>query len=151
FSNLTMVGLDLPSLFHWKSEEGFLFLHGNAEVTPDGAQWGVRLTWVEQAWSIGTEIWFYLLAPFLVRQNFIVQLFLGTASCALMILMGKFSALTYFFFPANLWFFLCGSLLFRFYQSEYFLVPKWAGVAALVYAISVGCSVGQVTNPVVHN
>jgi peptidoglycan/LPS O-acetylase OafA/YrhL len=60
FSNLTMVGQDVPSLFHWKSGQGFLFLHADAQTRPDGAEWGGRFPWIGQAWSIGTEIWFYL-------------------------------------------------------------------------------------------
>lgn len=151
FSNLTMVGQDLPSLFHWKSGEGFLFLHGNADVTPGGAEWGGSYTWIGQAWTIGTEIWFYLLAPFVVRRGVAVQITLASASCALMILMERFSPLTYFFFPANFWFFISGSLLYSFYQSRYFSVPTWAGPPALAYVIVAGCSVGVVSNPVVHN
>jgi peptidoglycan/LPS O-acetylase OafA/YrhL len=151
FSNLTMLGLDLPSLFHWKSGQGFLFLHAVGDTAPDGAEWGGWLPWIRPAWSIGTEIWFYLLAPFIVRRGVAIQISLASASCVLMVLMQRVSPLTYYFFPANLWFFLSGSLLFQFYRSRYFLAPKWVGLLALVYAIVAGCSLGAVSNPIIHN
>ena len=66
-SNWTMVGLDLPSLFHFKGQEGFLLFHFPAAAdAPDGAKWAGEFRTIGQAWSIGVEIWFYLLAPFLV-------------------------------------------------------------------------------------
>jgi peptidoglycan/LPS O-acetylase OafA/YrhL len=150
FSNLTMLGLDVPSWFHWKSGQGFLFLHGGAETAPDGAEWGARFLWIEQAWSVGTEIWFYLLAPFLVRRSVAIQIALASASCVLMVLMMRVSPLTYFFFPANLWFFLVGSLLFRLSRSRYFSPPEWSGSLALAYVLAAGCSVDAVSNPIVH-
>jgi peptidoglycan/LPS O-acetylase OafA/YrhL len=112
---------------------------------------GGNFSWIGQAWTIGTEIWFYLLAPFVVRRGVVIQIVLASASCVLMVLMERVSPLTYFFFPANFWFFLLGSLLFRFYKSRYFLVPNWCGIPALVFAIVAGCSVGAVSNSIFHN
>jgi peptidoglycan/LPS O-acetylase OafA/YrhL len=151
FSNLSMLGLDLPSLFHWKSGHGFLFLHAGDDTAPDGAEWGGWLIWIRQAWSIGTEIWFYLLAPFIVRRSVLVQIAIAGTSCTFMVFMERVSPLTYYFFPANLWFFLSGSLLFQFYRSWYFPPPRWVGLPALICAIVVGCSVGAVGNPTIHN
>jgi peptidoglycan/LPS O-acetylase OafA/YrhL len=151
FSNLTMLGLDLPTAFHWKAGQGFLFLHAGTEGAPDGAEWAARFTWIGQAWSIGTEIWFYLLAPVLVRRSVPIQIVLGSASCALMVLMERFSPLTHFFFPANLWFFLLGSLLFRFYQSQFFIASTWGGVLSFLYDAIAGCSIDAVSNPMIHN
>src|SRR5476651_539017 len=81
---------------------------------------GGNFSWIGQAWTIGTEIWFYLLAPFVVRRGVVIQIVLASASCVLMVLMGRVSPLTYFFFPANFWFFLLGSLL----QIPIFFSPK---------------------------
>lgn len=148
FSNLSMVGLDVPAMFDWKDGHGFLFLYGDTEPTPDGAQWAGNFAWVGQAWSIGTEIWFYLLAPFIVRRAVAIQAAVAIASCVLMLAMQRVSPLSFFFFPANLWFFLSGSLLFQFYRSQYFSAPKWCGVLALVYAAVAWCWVGSVDNPV---
>jgi peptidoglycan/LPS O-acetylase OafA/YrhL len=150
FSNLTMFGLDLPSLFHWQPEQGFSFLSGDAGPTTDGAEWGGRLPWITQAWSIGTEIWFYLFAPFLVRCSTSILFVIASASCALMMFMLPIWPLTYFFFPANLWFFVSGVLLCRWYSSDYFRVPHWAGIMALVYVIIAGCVVSQIDDAVIH-
>jgi peptidoglycan/LPS O-acetylase OafA/YrhL len=150
FSNLSMVGLDVPAMFSWKEGHGFLFLYGDTEPTPDGANWAGNFAWIGQAWSIGTEIWFYLLAPFIVRRAVAIQAAVAIASCALMLVMQKMSPLSFFFFPANLWFFLSGSLLFQFYRSRYFSAPKWCGVLALVYVVVACCWVGTVDNPIIR-
>jgi peptidoglycan/LPS O-acetylase OafA/YrhL len=149
FSNLTMLGLDLPSLFHWKSGQAFLYAGAGAETTLDGAEWGGWFLWIPQAWSIGTEIWFYLIAPLIIRRGVGLQITIGCASYALMHLMT--SPLTYAFFPANLWLFLSGSLLFRFYRSQLFSVPRWGGFLGLACAVIAWCTVGAVSNPAAHS
>ena len=150
FSNLTMLGLDIPSLFHWKAGEGFLFMHFRADAAPDGAQWMGWYPWVRQAWSIGSEIWFYLSIPFIVRWRPSAQIGLAILSCALMIYLGRFWPLTGFFFPANLWLFLSGALLFKCYRAR----PNWLtlipGELALLYILVAGVLVGLVENSMMH-
>ena len=127
FSNLTMIGLDIPSLFHWSAQKGFLFLHFNGgDTAPDGASWGGQLPWVRQAWSVGAEIWFYVLAPFLVRQRWTCQILWAVASLTISITMNARGLSTYYFFPANLWLFITGSLLFSAYPTIKFLGQRWA-------------------------
>jgi peptidoglycan/LPS O-acetylase OafA/YrhL len=147
-SNLSMIGLDLPALFHWKPGQGFLFLYGDTETTPDGAEWGGRLPWITQAWSVGSEIWFYLLAPFILRRSILVQSTVAIVSFAIMFLMQ--SPLAYFFFPANLWLFLVGSLLYQIFRSRHFAPPVWSGYLALAYVLLAGCSIGAASNRTVH-
>lgn len=66
-SNWTMIGLDIPSLFHFSEGRGFLPFHYLFPAdAPDGAKWAGEFRTIGQAWSIGVEIWFYILAPFLV-------------------------------------------------------------------------------------
>jgi peptidoglycan/LPS O-acetylase OafA/YrhL len=115
-SDWTMVGLDIPSLFHFTAEKGFLLFHSLAAgVAPDGATFAGSFRAIEPAWSIGVEIWFYLIAPFLMmlRSHWIVLIAL--LSIALKIVMTKFELATYFFFPAQLFFFMAGILLHRAY------------------------------------
>jgi len=150
FSNLTMVGLDLPALFHWKPGQGFLFLTFAADSAPDGVYWAGQFSWIGQAWSVGTEMWFYLLAPFLLRRPIVVQVAIASASLFLMIWMTGIGLQAYFFFPANLWLFLAGSILFRLYQRRYFSPPYWSGFAALAYVLFAVCAVGSVSNVMAH-
>ena len=150
FSNLTMIGQDLSSLFHWKAGEGFLFLTGDSEPSADGAQWAGHFRWVGQAWTIGTEIWFYLLAPFLVRRSAYIQIAIALASAAFIPLINKWTLL-YFSFPANLWFFLVGSLLYRWHSTNTLALPQWGGLAALGYVVIAGFTVGLIENEIIHN
>ena len=117
-SNWTMVGLDIPSLFHFKANAGFLFFHFyEPSDAPDGAKWAGEFRTIGQAWSIGVEIWFYLIAPFLVALRSRWILLIGLASLVLKIVMEKNGLLTYFFFPAQLCFFMAGMLLHRAYVA----------------------------------
>jgi len=122
-----MIGLDIPSLFHWSPEKGFLIFHSSsADAAPDGANWMGWYPWIRQAWSVGAEIWFYLLAPLMVRRRWTVQLAILLASLAIKLAMGAYDISTYYFFPANLWLFLAGSLLFAAYPAIETLGRRWA-------------------------
>lgn len=150
FSNLTMIGLDVPSLFHWSAQKGFLFLHFAAgDTSPDGAFWGGYLPWIRQAWSVGAEIWFYVLAPFLLRRHWTLQLSVAVASIAISITMSSMGLMTYYFFPANLWLFLTGSLLFVAYPTIKKLGRRlaWPALGGIVLIFAFG---GLVQNYAVH-
>jgi peptidoglycan/LPS O-acetylase OafA/YrhL len=78
---------------------------------------------IPQAWTLGLEIYFYLLAPFLVRRG---PLFIATmiaASLALrMLLQGAFGLSgqpwSFRFFPSEIALFMAGSLGYYVYASE---------------------------------
>jgi peptidoglycan/LPS O-acetylase OafA/YrhL len=79
-----------------------------------------------QAWSIGVEITFYLIAPILVRKLKIISL-VGLAFSSLSLkylLFSKFGLnhdpWTYRFFPTELGFFILGILSYRIYKSDLF-------------------------------
>ena len=118
-SNWTMVGLDIPSLFHFKGDVGFLFFHfPQAGDAPDGAKWAGEFRTIGQAWSIGVEIWFYLIAPFLIVLCTRWIVLIGLTSVALKSVMVYFGLLTYFFFPPQICFFIAGALLYRAYAAN---------------------------------
>lgn len=96
-SNWTMVGLDIPS-----------------------AKWAGDFRTIGPAWSIGVEIWFYLIAPFLVALRSRWIMLIGVTSIVLKSVMMKFGLETYFFFPAHLYFFMAGMLLHRAYVTNSF-------------------------------
>ncbi len=141
FANWTMIGLDIPSLFHFSKENGFMVFHYyGASTAPDGAAWVGDFRTIGQAWSIGLEIWFYILAPFIVRLSNIKLLLLTILSVAVKIAMEMNGFLTYFFFPAQLCFFLIGIFCHRFYKSNsVFLAKNQLGLIFLIIDILFTC------------
>ena len=78
---------------------------------------------VPQAWSLGIEIIFYLLAPLILRRSVFIQIGLILASLALRFSFRYFLNLfhdpwSYRFFPFELAFFLLGSVAYRAYGSR---------------------------------
>src|SRR5215212_5157693 len=71
FSNLTMIGQDIFSLLHFFPNGNYHFFYANYLDGADstGAVWGGGMRWNGAAWSIGLEIWFYLLVPFLYKLS----------------------------------------------------------------------------------
>jgi peptidoglycan/LPS O-acetylase OafA/YrhL len=114
FSNFTILGQDLTSLFH-ASASGLTLTWGqNTGPLDDGSVWLGYARIIMPAWTLGTEMWFYLLAPFLLR--------LGSRSIAAIVLIllcvrawfELFAGLqSYFLFPLQLPLFLIGSLAYR--------------------------------------
>lgn len=114
FSNVFMIGQDLPSLFHVSEAGGLRLTFEMPWTLPDGSLWAGYAREIGPAWSIGTEIWFYLLAPFLMRARSSTLLMLGAAGLALRFYMVEVRGLTgYFFFPTQLPLFLAGALAYR--------------------------------------
>lgn len=105
FSNWTMIGQDLPSLFDFSVTDGFIF------PPQAGGHWVADLRTIGPAWSLGLEIWFYLLVPFMVRLRTPLLLTIAFASGALALMAPE--VISYFSFPTNLVFFVIGMLLQR--------------------------------------
>jgi peptidoglycan/LPS O-acetylase OafA/YrhL len=147
FSNLTMIGQDIPSLFHI-SPDGIMhfFYSRTAGTTEDGAIWVGQVRSIGQAWSIGTEIWFYLLAPFLVRRSNVIIAAIAIISLGLKIFMEvHLNYLTYFFFPAQLVFFLIGVLAYKIGKLHSFIHLKTSGFIGLSL-FSLSLTVYQLVN-----
>jgi peptidoglycan/LPS O-acetylase OafA/YrhL len=115
FSNFTMIGQDVLSLFHI-TKDGIMHIfytriQGNLA---DETLWLGNLRTIPPAWSIGTEIWFYLLAPFLVRLSIKWISLICLLSLSLNLFMELYLDLpTYYFFPADLFLFLMGVLGYK--------------------------------------
>jgi peptidoglycan/LPS O-acetylase OafA/YrhL len=76
---------------------------------------------IPQAWSLGVELTFYLIAPFIIRRkNLLICIFIGSIALRIFIIkmgFGLTDPWTYRFFPTELAFFILGAF------SHQFLLP----------------------------
>jgi peptidoglycan/LPS O-acetylase OafA/YrhL len=108
--NLFLFGSDIVFLFHRAPDLGWFLTLGLDPGIPTATRMGSYLL-IAPAWSIGMELWFYLMIPFLVRWRIAALAALMAASLALHAWMDFHVAWSaYFFFPANLGFFLAGTI-----------------------------------------
>jgi peptidoglycan/LPS O-acetylase OafA/YrhL len=122
---------------------------------PQNPNWPIYWA-IPQIWSIGTEIWFYLLVPLLVRARTRWLLVLIVAGSFLRFVMWyiglSFHPWQQKVFFAELPFFLIGILSHRFYVSAatYRIMPTWLGWTAFGAAavfLSAGNALGLVPVP----
>ncbi|KUJ56461.1 acyltransferase family protein [Chryseobacterium aquaticum] len=112
FQDLVMfLGIDLNS--------GNLFFTSDFTKT-NPPLWNFLL--ITQAWTIGIEIMFYLIAPFLVRRKVITILIIIFSSLLLRCYLYfglnlQHDPWTYRFFPAELAFFLFGTIAYHVYKN----------------------------------
>lgn len=90
-----------------------------------------RFLFVPQAWSIGVELMFYMIAPFLVRRKLPVIFAVIGASLAVRLVLANFGykddPWNYRFFPSELMFFMTGTLAYRAYKyiEKKDNIPGW--------------------------
>jgi len=76
---------------------------------------------IGQAWSISIEVYFYALAPFLIRSWRKTAIFLGLALVMRIFLIGilhqRSGIWGYYFFPGSICFFLMGGMAYHFRRS----------------------------------
>lgn len=150
-SILTIVVLIFTNLFLFGSD-GLLFTgmnrtSGQLELTQNPYAYRpmtFQYLLIPQIWSVGVELSFYLLAPFLLRSKWYLQLTVLLLSLGLRYYLYHYKWLvfdpwTYRFFPNEIAFFMAGSLAYRAYCwlrtkniRAYIPVIFWAGVAAAV-------------------
>jgi peptidoglycan/LPS O-acetylase OafA/YrhL len=115
--NVVLLGQDSSRFFWVPSESGALAFTGSHSQQPMCQEFMV----VPQAWTVGTELWFYLLAPFVVRRLTRIVPVLA-AALALRLIMIHLLGLVdppwnYCFFPTELPIFLSGALGFHAYVA----------------------------------
>jgi peptidoglycan/LPS O-acetylase OafA/YrhL len=113
-SQLSLVGQDLFYFAGWTRESGLHFV-ADFQTEPHPLN---RLLLVPPAWSLSVELYFYLLAPYLVRRS--VPLLIALIACSLLcrvllaVCLGwQGDPWSYRFFPSELAFFLTGVLAYR--------------------------------------
>ena len=135
FTNLTLVAQDLVEFFQFcgRPASGFLL--------------------VSQAWTVGMEVWFYLLTPLLVRLQPRALILLAVASFGVRIAL-SLSDLPFYpwqqrFMPAELMFFVLGILAYRTRDSWPRLRshPTVTGGVALAILLVVSAGIGWIVTP----
>ena len=118
-ANLMLIGQDAVMFLGVDGETGGLFFTENFWITDPQLN---LFLFVPQAWTLSLEIFFYLLAPFLLRKRAIVILVIIFLSAVLRFylynsLRLRYDPWTYRFFPTEIFFFLLGYISYRIYES----------------------------------
>lgn len=131
-TNLLMIFQDTVMFLGLDTSNGFLFFTTNFRLT-DPPLYGFLL--VPQAWTIGLEIVFYLIVPFLAKKKWWIIGVLILASVLLRLFLYqnglKHDPWTYRFFPTEIVFFLLGILSYKTYRK----VQKFKPNTALLYTL----------------
>lgn len=144
-SSITLFGTDVQ---WWvgvkKGTEGFVWLNnafGENGFSP--AAYGSRMP---HMWSIGIEIWFYMLAPFIARKpRIIIAIFIGVYLLHVLVSVGlhPLHPLRYRSILNFMWLFLAGMLSFHAYlimkdrYSQYFGLSYLLGIVGAAAFIAV--------------
>lgn len=116
FTNLFLFFQDLVMFLGLDVTSGNLFFTPNFEET-NPMLW--HFLFIPQAWTIGVEVAFYLIAPFIVRKklNFILGLLILSLILRLVLYHYgfKYDPWSYRFFPTELAFFLIGVVSYHLY------------------------------------
>jgi peptidoglycan/LPS O-acetylase OafA/YrhL len=139
FSNLFIIGQDLFRMLGIDPQSGAFVLtkdpmKGSALMPPV-----LTFFFNPPAWSIGTELLFYLVAPFLVRGK---KALLALLSLSLLLRVVMFySGYTmkewqFQFFPTELALFLLGALSYKLYQAKRSFFSSGFGLYATIFVIA---------------
>ena len=86
-----MIGQDILSWFYINKEGQVLFFESQnlGGLDNNGFAWGGELRNNHPSWSIGLEIWFYLLAPFFSKWKTSILVVICITSILLKIILGQ--------------------------------------------------------------
>ncbi|MEO0644775.1 MAG: acyltransferase [Cyanobacteria bacterium J06650_10] len=118
-SNLLIVGQDIIMFLGIDPGNGALYFTNNFR---DSDPQLYKFLLVPQAWSLGVEVTFYLISPFLVRRKNWVVVAIIVASIGLKAFVYfhlgyRHDPWTYRFFPTELGLFLFGTISYRLYKT----------------------------------
>jgi len=136
-SNVTMIGSEWAS-FLTNAGHGFVFVTGDAR--PPAPAYNYLL--IPQGWSLGVELAFYAVAPFLLRLRVRWLIIIAAGSLLLReylsLFGGRAPGWTHSFVPAVLFLFLSGALSFRLKIGRTILntrrraIAAWIGLVAFI-------------------
>jgi peptidoglycan/LPS O-acetylase OafA/YrhL len=116
--NATLFGNDLPFLLHHDPTTGWHFSFGLPIEAFPAAERMSRFILVGPSWTLGQELLFYLIVPFLIRLRNIGLSIVALTSIGIRCALETHAPWSsYFFFPANLCFFVAGMLAYQFSKS----------------------------------
>lgn len=135
--NLSLIGQDWMMFTGLNAQTGKLFWTSSFWSVPLP---GYHFLFVPQAWTLGLEITFYLLAPFIVRRKVPFLFGIAAASFALKHVLAHFGfrddPWLYRFFPSELQYFVLGALGYKGYRylQNRRLFQAWWGYLSLLCA-----------------
>jgi peptidoglycan/LPS O-acetylase OafA/YrhL len=122
FVNAFIVGQDFLSFAELNVADGTLDYSSDPTDSPYP---GYTFLYIPQAWTVGIELWFYLVAPFFVKRSVATLVAIVAGSLAVRFTMYhlgfEHGPWIYRFFPTELAFFLGGVLAYR----AYTLTKSW--------------------------
>lgn len=118
FANIALFGQDIVMFLGFNQETGGMYFTHDFQTS---SPMFYTFLFVPQAWTLGIEVMFYLIAPFLVRKSNLV--IISIIALSLLIRIFTYSIgytndpWTYRFFPSELALFLLGTVSYRLYDS----------------------------------
>jgi peptidoglycan/LPS O-acetylase OafA/YrhL len=137
-SNLLIFGQDVVMFLGFDPSRGDLYwtAHYQADAYP-----AFKFLLIPQAWSLGVELLFYVVAPFILRRRTWVLPVIVAASIAVRVVLARHGLggdpWNYRFFPSELGVFLCGSIAYRAYRSGWGVLPRRAATWLLAALVAV--------------
>lgn len=134
-SNLTMLLLDIGGVLAIRSGEAVFTLDRNAS---DIYIWSAMV--VPQAWSLGVELLFYLLAPFILLRRHLWAIFVVLLTVKLIGIRFLVDDLPYRMFPFVLVHFVGGALMYRYrknFSGRYWMILGYVLMAVIVLGLPI--------------
>ncbi|WP_183580921.1 acyltransferase family protein [Mucilaginibacter sp. X5P1] len=117
FINILIIGLDSIFFFGIKKNGSLFFTPDFNKTDPHVYSFAFNTI----AWTVGIELLFYLIAPFIVKKKVIYPVTILLLSLVLRLLLAHFgyvnSPWNYMFFPNQLMFFMAGVLSYNLYKK----------------------------------
>jgi peptidoglycan/LPS O-acetylase OafA/YrhL len=131
FTNLSIIGQEVLFFFGFCDGYELCFIK-SYDVNLHG------FILVPQAWTVGLELAFYLIAPFILKRSIYTVIFIGLSSATLRLFWfysgQSFNAIENMSLPNELLFFMMGAISYRLYvHSKSWLIPVF--VSRLVLSI----------------
>jgi peptidoglycan/LPS O-acetylase OafA/YrhL len=116
FSQVFIIGLDLATFLGFNNANGSLFFTSNFHLSKPEVP---NFLFIPQAWTLAVEIYFYFLAPFILRKSTKFIFILMSLSLILRLYLYNYynfrlDPWSYRFFPTELFFFLLGFVSYKF-------------------------------------
>jgi peptidoglycan/LPS O-acetylase OafA/YrhL len=120
FTNIALLGQDIVMFLGISQETGGMYFTNDFRTSNPMFY---KFLLVPQAWTLGIEVMFYLIAPFIVRRSNLFIALLITASMSIRVFIHFYLGYTndpwtYRFFPSELALFLLGTISYRLYDAN---------------------------------